>query len=146
MLTKELQGEVMPLLNSLHQEVGEFSDWPLVVDWIPYEYAQRRGGIVIMAARRAGEWRGVRGVLGSKPAHYAGRKCAMRDIVYGAPEWRGQITAVRVFKAAAGMLEAIGVEAYTTRARTGEFFVGGFLEALGWKPSEITYMKRLQDG
>ncbi len=146
MLTKELQGEVMPLLNSLHQEVGEFSDWPLVVDWIPYEYAQKMGDIVIITARRAGELLGVLVFLVSKHAHYAGRKFAMQDIVYVAPELRGKMTAVRMFKAAERMLKAIGVEAYTTHSRTGDFFFGGFLEALGCKPSEITYMKRLSNG
>jgi GNAT superfamily N-acetyltransferase len=137
--------EIKPLLQRHWQEIALDQDTvEMVPDWPRYEAMERLGQLSIVSVRASGRLVGYCAMVIQPGLHYATTLEARMDVFFLAPEHRGRMGGVRLFKA---------VEAELKRRGVRRMFVGSKLhrdssrlfEALGYRPIEQWFSKMLGD-
>ena len=166
-----LLAEMLPLLERHWAEVAHYTDIPLCVDASVYHAAEANGALRIYTARRETTVRtgpfptaqrqelnaGVVPVRGqservdqlvgyavffvrSNP-HYALSVQAVQDVIYVAPESRGN-TGARLIQFADDELREEGAQAVYHHVKTAHNW-GKLLERMGYEAVDVIYAKRL---
>lgn len=136
--------ELMPLMEDLHREAGEFSDLELDVCWEVYEHNHVHRISRYYTVREEGELIGLLVMVVHTHTFYPSMKIGIQDVVYVKPERRG-LAGIKLFKFAEVKLKEEGVDTVMLHTRVGGAVVdfGKVLERLGYRASELTYSKRI---
>ena len=140
-LSTNLLIEMQPLIESLHAEVGEFADWPLVIDYDPYWFADSMGKLVIATGRDEGKLQGFV-VFFIQDSPMFDKLFGIQDVYYVNPKMRGKMLGYRLLREAEKELKYRGVHVVSAHHRTTLDF-GRMLELMGYEASEIHYFKRV---
>lgn len=137
--------EAKPLLQRHWEEIALDRDSvPLEPDWPRYAAMERLGQLSVVTVRAQGRMVGYCCMVIQPGLHYRSCLEARMDIFWIAPEYRGRMGGVRLFKA---------VEAELKRRGVRRMYVGSKLhkdssrlfEAMGYRPIEQWFSKMLCD-
>ena len=137
--------EAKPLLARHWEEIALNKDSvPLDPDWQRYAAMEAMGQLSVVTVRAAGKMIGYCCMVIQVGLHYRSCLEARMDIFWIAPEYRGRMGGVRLFRA---------VEAELKRRGVKRMYVGSKLhkdssrlfEALGYTPIEQWFAKTLGD-
>lgn len=135
--------EGRPLLLRHWDEIALDKDnVPLDPDWGRYESLERGGALSIVTARNNGKLVGYSVMVVQPGLHYRSCLEARMDIFWLAPELRGRMGGVRLFKAVEAELKRRGVKRIYAGSKLHKDSSRLFV-ALGYKPIEQWFSKWL---
>lgn len=145
-LSPALLEEAKPLLERHWEEIAlDQASVKLDPNWPRYVELSEAGALSIVTLRAQGRLVGYSCMILSPGLHYRSTFEARMDIFWLAPEYRGRMGGVRLFRAVESELRRRGVK----RAYVGSKLhkdVGRLFEALSYRPIETWYSKLLGDG
>lgn len=135
----------VPLLEAHHAEVGVMKGvLALEPDWSEYERLQEKGQLIFVAARsKRGRVAGYAIIVLRPHLHYAGAKVAYDDAHYLAPKYRSQGWGKKLIQYAERIAAAAGAKVFSMRTKSGEHNHGHIFEAMGYKLTDLVYLKDL---
>ena len=144
-VTEALIDEAMPLLEAHWREISHYPDIPLSVDRDAYVAAARAGFIRAYLCREEGALRGYAVYFVRRHMHYTSSLTAVQDVLYLAPELRGQALGAAFIQWCDEQLWAEGVQVVTHHVKLAHDF-GPTLAALGYEHVEAMWQRRLDRG
>lgn len=139
-----IRQEILPLLHRHWQEIAlDQNRVKLDPDWQRYERMDDAGQLSIVTMRAAGELVGYCVMMISPELHYRSTLGARMDIFWLAPEMRGRMGGVKLFRAVEAELKRRGVK----RAYMGSKLhkdSSRLFEAMGYRPIETWFSKLLE--
>ena len=140
-LTKELEGELLPILEDHRQELSKYKDMKLNPDWRMYYELQKIDRLFIFIARNTmGSIVGYSVFFSNTNLHYSDYVYAHQDVFYVVKNKRGGVIAKKLLKYSEEVLYEVCEVIIHHVKLTNNF--GAFLEKFGYNKSEIMYHKR----
>lgn len=141
--------ELPPLFKRHWQEIALNRDKiPLEPDWDRYFDYDRVGILRILTVRSGKTLVGYVFVLVFPHLHYASTLWAQTDIFWLDPSYRAGRAGIRLFTEMEKMLRATGVKAVYVNVKlhfeAGRGTIGKLFERLGYKATEMIYLKTLE--
>ncbi len=136
------------ILEAHHAEVGVLKGTlDLMPDWAQYELLQVKGELIFITARsNRARVAGYMLVILRPHLHYAGAKVAYDDAHYLTPKYRGGGWGKKMIQYAERRAKAYGAKVFSMRTKAGEHNHGYIFESLGYKLTDLVYLKDLTDG
>lgn len=135
------------LLQRHWQEIAQFKDIPVSVDWPMYEAVEQLDKLRIFTARTDKCLVGYAAFMVFHHGHYSSLLQAIQDVLYLAPEQRKGRVGYRLIRFAEAELAAEGVRAVCHPEKVGHPALGRLLKAMDYQPAETLWIKRLdRDG
>lgn len=134
-----------PVLEAHHAEVGVLKGTlALDPDWTEYERLQEKGQLIFVVARsRRGRVAGYALIVLRPHLHYAGAKVAYDDAHYLAPKYRSQGWGKMLIGYAERVATAAGAKVFSMRTKSGPSNHGHIFEKMGYKLTDLVYLKDL---
>lgn len=138
--------EAKPLLQRHWEELAlNKESVPLDPDWRRYAALEAQGQLSVVTVRANGKLVGYSWMVVQPGLHYRGCLEARMDIFWLAPEHRGRMGGVRLFRAHEKELRRRGVQRVYTGSKLHKDSSRLFL-ALGYTPIEQWFSKMLSEG
>lgn len=134
--------EIGPLLLAHWEEIAQYPDIPLNVDFDHYKRAEAYGQLRIFTARRERELAGYAIYLLAPAPHYSKSLQAKQDVIYLKPEYRKGGVGWKLIKFADEYLKLDQVQVVYQHVKPSHDF-GPLLERIGYARSEMIYSRRL---
>lgn len=141
-VTEALIDEAMPLLEAHWREIAHYLDIPLQVDRAAYVQMAHGGHLRAYMFRDDGALRGYAVYMVRQNIHYMGSKQAVQDILYLAPDLRGQALGAAFINWCDEQLAAEGVQVVHHHVKLAHDF-GPTLAQLGYEAVETIWSRRL---
>ncbi|HEY2538226.1 MAG TPA: GNAT family N-acetyltransferase [Stellaceae bacterium] len=136
--------EAKPLLQRHWEEIAlDKASVPLDPDWDRYREFDKKNGLSVVTARVNGELVGYCCMILSMGLHYKTTPEAIMDIFWLAPEVRGRMGGVRLFRAVEKELQRLGIRRVNVGSKLHKDVSRLFL-ALGYQPIEMWFSKLLE--
>ncbi|MCK4714577.1 MAG: GNAT family N-acetyltransferase [Candidatus Aenigmarchaeota archaeon] len=142
LLTDAFIAEITPLLLAHKDELCLYDDFEFDPDWEGYKLLFGLGQLKVITAREDGKLIGYAAYAIHQNCHYRGRKHAIQDVLYIAPEYRGNMMGVRLIKYSDDILKHEGVHLVSHHVKVKNDF-GPLLERIGYQLAEKIYERRL---
>jgi GNAT superfamily N-acetyltransferase len=135
--------EAKPLLDRHWEEIALNQDTvPLRPNWKRYAELEAAGALSVVTVRAQGRMVGYCCMIVCHGLHYMTCLEARMDIFWIAPEYRGRMGGVRLFKAVEAELKRRGVQRMFVGSKLHKD-VSRLFEALGYTPVEQWFSKTL---
>lgn len=134
--------EIGPLLLAHWQEIAQFHDIPLNVDFDHYKRAEAYGQLRIYTVRREHELVGYAIYILAPAPHYSTSLQAKEDVIYLKPEYRKGRVGWKLIEFADERLRLDRVQVVYHHVKPSHDF-GPLLKHIGYTFSESVYSRRL---
>lgn len=140
-----MRQELQPMLPRHYEELA-LDKWsvPLDPDWPKYERMDAAGMLSIVTLRAQGRLAGYCFMVVDTELHYRTTLSAKMDVFWIAPEYRGRMGGVRLFRAVEDELRRRGCRRIFMGSKLHKDSSRLFL-ALGYRPIEQWFSKLLED-
>lgn len=143
-LTPSLLEEMRPMNEAHYKEIAHYKDIPLKIDRQRYLALEAAGILRCYTVRDQDDHRlvGYAVFIVQFNMHYSDSLQAAQDVIFLAPEYRGQFLGSRFINWCDDRLRDEGAQAVYQHVKVAHDF-GKLLERLGYEPVDIIYARRL---
>jgi len=135
--------EVQPLWKKHYEEIALDKESIELNPHIQgYEELNKYGGLVIFTVREENKLIGYSFFVLQYSFHYKQLICAINDLFYILPEYRGKFLGSKLLKESEEILNKMGVHQVQMRTKVYANF-GKILERAGYKDTEVVYRKNI---